>query len=130
MIKEFLEILLLSFTIFAESSGEPCDGKIAVGSVIRNRVEILNRSYSDVILQKKQFSCYNTKEEIFKHLLRLEKKSFKRCLEVAIGIYTNQIEDNTNGALFYVRIDIEVSWMRSMLITKIINKHKFMKEEV
>lgn len=126
MIRSLLEILLLSFTIFAESSGESFDGRLAVGSVIRNRVNCYNKTYSDIILQKNQFSCWNSKE-ISKHIKRIEYKPFKECLLIAKDIYFNNTKDNTQGSLYYTRKRIKRSWMNDMKIVLVIDNHKFMK---
>jgi len=126
--KEFIEIILLAFTIFAESSGEPDQGKIAVGCVIRNRVNYWNKSYTDIILKNKQFSCYNNFKEISKHILRLEKKTFKRCLLISKDIYYNNTKDNTNGSLYYVKKGIIRQWMEDLTITITIKNHVFMKD--
>lgn len=127
MILEVFEVLLLAFTIFAESSGEPFSGKVAVGNVIKNRSEHWNKSYSEVIFKQKQFSCYNNASSIIKHIKRLEEKPFKQCLEVAAGIYYDYIPDNTHGALYYTRKEIERVWMAELSNTLIIGDHKFMK---
>ena len=128
MIRSLFEIILLSFTIFAESSGEPYEGKVAVGSVIRNRAEVYQESYSDIILANKQFSCYNSKKELMKHIKRIEIEVFAECAVIALGIYYNIIKDNTEGALYYVKMNVVVKWMKKMRVTILYNNHKFMVE--
>ena len=49
-------------TIWMESSGEPYEGKVAVGEVIRNRTAtkfFSNGSVPDTVLRPSQFSCWN-----------------------------------------------------------------------
>ena len=135
--RAMFEILLLAFTLFGEGSGERVAGKIGVGSVIRNRVnhEIFPNTYIDVLLQDKQFSCWNG-NEVFKHVGRsvgilykkYDKRAFKHCLWISGEIYNNRLKDNTNGALWYVREDIVRSWMSDLTILITMGKHKFMGE--
>ena len=64
---------------------------------------------------------------MMKHIKRIEFDVFNECYNIGKKIYYNKIKDNTNNALYYVRLDIKVSWMKHMLITKVIDNHKFMK---
>ncbi len=133
--KELFDVLLIAFTIFCESSGEGYSGKIAVGSVIRNRVDsnLFPNIYTEVILQEKQFSCFND-NEIDKHKKRLIKifynkqvlNAFKQCLTIAGGVYYNKIEDNTYGALWYVTKDFKNKWTELLTVLVIYDNHKFM----
>lgn len=121
-----IEILILALTIFFESSGENYQGKVAVASVIRNRVDS-NRfpnNYISVVIQPKQFSCYNN---FYTNIKRFELKPFRDCLTIAEMIYNRNIKDNTEGALFYTRTHIKRKWMKDLKITKVYSKHKFMK---
>jgi N-acetylmuramoyl-L-alanine amidase len=53
------DIYLMAQTVYAESRGEPYEGKVAVASVILNRVRTpgFPKTISGVILQKDAFSC-------------------------------------------------------------------------
>ena len=53
-----LEVTLV--TLFGEARGEPVEGLIAVGSVIRNRVKAarFGSTYRAVCLARWQFSCW------------------------------------------------------------------------
>ena len=115
---EILEILLLSFTLFFEASGEPLDSKIGHAYVIKNRVDsrLFANNYYDVIFQPKHFSCYNS-NEILKHIKRLDKKVLKKCLGVASKVYRGEVGDNTNGALWYARVGIRRIWMKNLVKT-------------
>ena len=53
---------LMALTIWAESRGEPLAGKVAVGTVILNRVSHRSwdgRTIREVCLKPRQFSCFN-----------------------------------------------------------------------
>lgn len=51
---------LVTLTIYGEARGEPIEGQIAVGCVIRNRVHVgrWGASYAKVCLAPWQFSCW------------------------------------------------------------------------
>lgn len=49
-----------AMTIDGEARGEPIDGQIAVGEVIRNRARRLRRTVPAVVLAPEQFSCWST----------------------------------------------------------------------
>lgn len=51
----------LALTLFGEARGEPVEGRVAVGSVIRNRVQTPRRfgqTFAAVCHQRAQFSCW------------------------------------------------------------------------
>ena len=53
----------LTLTLYGEASAEPIEGKVAVGCVVRNRVQTPNRygsTYRAVCHQRAQFSCWWT----------------------------------------------------------------------
>jgi len=128
---EFIEILLIAFTIFFESSGESVDSKIAHAWTIKNRVDhvLFADSYSSVIFKPKHFSCYNP-DQIKKHILRLNFKTFVECFAIADGVYCGRIKDNTNldglgGALWYTakyefkegrKVLLRRAWMKDLEI--------------
>jgi hypothetical protein len=122
-----LEVLIL--TIIGESRGEPIEGQIAVGSVIRNRSVKQNKNYSDICLAPKQFSCWNESdsnrvllEELGEKFIlgqKLEVLSHIQCLWVAVGIIQNKIIDNTHGSLNYLTLDLwhssnKPSWAKNV----------------
>ena len=102
---------ILALTIYGEARGEPIDGQIAVGCVIRNRVERLN-SYIKVCLAKEQFSCWNTNDPNYVVLTEMADKllmgqdivdlDYQQCQYVASGIINWFIKDITNGAKYYM----------------------------
>lgn len=54
-------LLHLAKTIYGEARGESVETMLAVGWVIRNRLQLrrYGKTYKDVVLQPKQFSCWN-----------------------------------------------------------------------
>lgn len=106
----------LWLTIVGEARGEPIEGQIAVGWVIKNR-QLHNpnryRDYRDVCFEHLQFSCWNEDDPNRGYLddliaITISNKEneiadryVKQCMYVAIGIDEDKIIDNTNGALNY-----------------------------
>jgi spore germination cell wall hydrolase CwlJ-like protein len=120
-----IEIILIAFTIFCEASSESLEGKIAVASVIYNRAS--ENNYLAVIFKPKQFSCYDTSDEVIKHIKRLELNPFVECLVIADQIHSGKIKPVVSGK-WYVKKGIKRSWMKSMKVEKVIGNHKFLME--
>jgi len=120
--EEMPDLEILARTIEAEASGEPFEGKIAVGSVIANRVA--SGSYGGsggikgVILKKGQFSPWNSytkyaKGEQGKDMLNLKasEESYKAANDILTGNYT----DETGGASHYVNPKVSTpDWLPDM----------------
>ncbi|HEY5563610.1 MAG TPA: cell wall hydrolase [Clostridiaceae bacterium] len=116
------DIYLMSQTVFAESGGEPYEGKVAVASVILNRVRApgFPKSVSGVILQKDAFSCViNGKVNTVPN-----ESSYLAVLEALRG------EDPTYKAVFFYNPKTATSiWMLSTKKqdVKAIGNHVFFK---
>lgn len=111
-----LELLML--TIIGESRGEPIEGQVAVGCVIRNRVFTWRKNYGEICLAAKQFSCWNEDDPNRSLLIELGSKLinnepidplYKQCQYVAEGIYYNKIMDNVHGSLYYLNRNLFIS---------------------
>ena len=78
-------LLYLAKTIYGEARGESIETMLVVGWVIRNRLQAkrYGSSYKDVVLQLKQFSCWNKDDPNYKVI----KGAIKgRLWEVCIGV--------------------------------------------
>jgi len=108
-IKQSGSINVLAATLYGEARGEPIEGLIACGCVVRNRVlaKQWDDNYVDVCLQPKQFSCWNdgdpNRAMCIKALMRGRRNdsAYVQCRWVAHGIIYNMTIDNTNGANHY-----------------------------
>lgn len=109
-------------TIFGEARGEQTEGRIAVASVIRNRLRDgrWGDSYEKVCLAKAQFSCwgqsggganYNTLQAIAKGLIDptaapkmsdYEADVLRECFWIADGLMTNQFRSRVGAATHYL----------------------------
>lgn len=99
------DIDLMAKLIYAESRGEPYDGKVAVASVVLNRV--LSPSFPDtieeVIFQKNAFSCVNNRNIIASP----DEICYKAVYDAISG------KDPTNEALYFYNPSIATcSWMK------------------
>lgn len=120
---------ILSLTIIGEARGEPIESQVAVGCVIRNRLNYnpyKYLSYHDVCLERLQFSCWNENDPNRPLLLRLADRMsndelindlyLRQCMFVAIGIVDYLILDNTNRAQYYMTTELfqqkTVKWAR------------------
>ncbi|MGL4741469.1 MAG: cell wall hydrolase [Sarcina sp.] len=101
------ELELMAKVVHAESKGEPYKGKVAVASVILNRVLDPNfpNSISGVITQKNAFSCVrNGKIDAVPN-----SDSYKAVLDAIKG------NDPTNKALYFYNPDIATcNWMHGI----------------
>ncbi|MFA6359050.1 MAG: cell wall hydrolase [Candidatus Omnitrophota bacterium] len=59
----------MALTVYAEARGEPWEGKLAVGFIIVNRSRLWKKSIKDVCYQKNQFSCYNSNDKQYDHIV-------------------------------------------------------------
>ena len=115
-------------TIILEAQGEPFNGQVAVGEVIRNRVSKRWSTPRRVCLAPKQFSCWN-QTAWFEERLRLVSKSVH---EVAIDAWAKSAtSDLTHGATHYFNPRLaKPSWARKMVKTVTIGSHEFYREGV
>lgn len=131
---------ILGLTLYGEARGEPVEGIIAVGCVIRNRV--LDKRWPDdyrgVCLQKAQFSCWDAVggESNFQAVLAAAQilkahepvpPALEQCAWVALGISRGAILDNTKGADHYhaLRLTPRPSWAQSFVPVVQIRNHLF-----
>lgn len=125
---------ILGLTIIGEARGEPIQGQVAVGCVIRNRMSAnpsKYHSYTTVCLEPLQFSCWNSDDPNRQVLLELANKLLAgdilsdrylvQCMYVARGINNWAIIDNTNGAVNYMTHDLFFSDKKPRWALKVSN---------
>lgn len=117
------DINLMAKLVYCESRGEPFEGKVAVASVVLNRV--INPKFpntiSDVIFQKNAFSCVSNG----KIIAQPDESCYDAVYEAIRG------KDPTNDALFFYNPTIATcSWMKetSKKDSKKIGNHTFFKQ--
>src|SRR5262245_40213706 len=103
----FIDLEILTKTVYGEARGEPREGKQAVVGVIRNRLNATDRWYSagtyrDVCLKNKQFSCWNTNDPMRPKIETLAVEKAVNCLEAVLDVLFRGAPDPTGGATFYL----------------------------
>ena len=125
-------LIIFTMCIWGEARGCSFWEQVDVANVIRNRVKKMKKPYPDVILQRKQFSCFNKNDPNREKLLTpLKYDSWKiwiSCFCAAELIYNNIIPDSTYGATHYYSGERVPYWAKEMVVTKETKHFKFLKE--
>lgn len=113
----------LAQNIYFESRGESRAGQIAVGHVTLNRKnhEQFPNTICEVVWERKQFSW--THDGLSDR--PRNKEAWQRAQSIARGILNGEIEDNTNGALFFHSTSVKPYWIRKMDFQIKIGRHLF-----
>jgi spore germination cell wall hydrolase CwlJ-like protein len=94
---------VLALTIYGEARGESTEGKIAVGSVILERVDHRDwdgKTIPEVCFKRLQFSCYNEKDANYGILKDIAEhwqdkmannKTLNGCFGIALGLINGDI---------------------------------------
>lgn len=101
------DIALMAKVVFAESRGEPYDGKVAVASVILNRCysQGFPKSIREVIFQRSAFSCVINNQ--------IPGNPDESCYNAVLDALNGS--DPTNNALFYYNPKISTcNWMKDI----------------
>lgn len=122
LFNELRDFQLLALVIRAEADGEPIEGKIAVGCTIRNRVNAktyFGKTYHDVILKPRHFSCFNDGNKRLPFCVDLARnirgavnrdRLTNEAKWLALGIISELVIDNTKGSTHYHRFDCDPYW--------------------
>lgn len=131
---EYGRLNLLTGLIWGEARGEPIQGKIAVAWVVRHRVEDGRwpNTYEGVILQPRQFSCFNLDDPNHHAVLNSLSPSWywkdpawRECRFAAMGVISSWVQDVTKGANHYNTLGCDPTWDDKMVLTVTIGKHEF-----
>lgn len=127
---------LLAVCLYGESRGESREGKIAVASVIKTRVEKgdwYGEGYHGVILKPKQFSCFNTSDPNFPKIFDIagdfdshsqKSQTLAECYEIARGIISGDIKPSV-CATHYKTLSCKASWADKMHKIATCGAHEF-----
>ena len=131
---------LLTVLLYGEARGEPIESKVAHAWVIKNRVKDKRwpDNYYDVILQRKQFSCFNDDDPNLLVLVDLAKRimdddwelnnaALNECWAIAHGQLSGWFIDNTKGANHYNTVKCDPAWDDKMVLTAKYGKTEFFK---
>lgn len=132
----FEDVLYMAATIYGEARGEAYKGKIAVGSVIRNRAEKggwFGQGVKGVCLKNFQFSCWNHADpnhfmcnEIAKNFSkRADDLVVQECLTAALLVLTGRVRDDTSGSTHYHTKAVKPIWSKGLTPVTTIGNHLF-----
>lgn len=129
-------------TVWGEARGEPIKGQIAVAQVIKNRSIKKKRSIKDIVLEPKQFSCWNKRDPNYDECLKIvsewkdewwDLKNVPNKFLLKTIVACKSSLDVVDGATHYVTLDYynknrNRGWISKMKVVGIIGNHIFMKE--
>jgi len=135
------EAQIMALTIYGEARGESREGKIAVGSVILERVdhrEWDGNTIHEVCLMPYQFSCYLPGDPNFQALRLIaqdwETKAMRsmamsECYQVAVGLIDGTIPRTPEIAAAhccqYKTKKASAAWAKKMKVILTIDQHEF-----
>lgn len=124
------ELDIMARTIWGEARGDGYDGMVAVANVINNRAKIggwWGNSIVAVCLADKQFSAWNIGDPNLQKMLDVDISDpfFKKAVEIATGVLSGSIGDNTDGATHYHTLALKPNWADSSKVVAEIGNHKF-----
>lgn len=143
LIDQLSEADVVALTLFGESRGEPIEGRIAIASVIRNRVAAHRASFGltprAVCLQPWQFSCwmpeggsvnYGVVLDAAYHLLSKDTGPMLReCLWITDGALAGMFHDTVRGSTHYLTAALFAShppaWAAGQTPACKVNEHLF-----
>ena len=114
-------ILWLSLTIYHEARSQEQLDQIAIGHVIMNRAKVNGKLIKEVVLQDKQFSCYNNGIKFPNN-----PKAFIFSIETAIIVLHGK--DFTGGAKYYHTKKVKPIWRKGLNKIGSFGDHVFYKE--
>lgn len=136
------DMLIFARTIWGEARSEPLTAQVAVGWVIRNRVQAASDyqrqhgrrhplfgdgSLSAACLAPWQFSCWNRNDPNRPKLLAtgFHDPSFTRSFAVACLVWSGERADPTDGSTHYHTVSVAPAWSRGLVPVARIGSHLF-----
>ena len=131
---------LLTLVLWGEGRGESIQGRIAIGCVIRNRVDARKQDYKTVILAPQQFSCFSPAggDANYQAVLKAAEQSpmddlWMETAWIAGGVLTRQVRDVTGSATNYLTTqlyyDHPPAWALKCRVVKVVGSHTFLVEK-
>lgn len=113
----------LALNIYHEARGERVEGQIAVAQVTINRTkhEEWPSTICEVVYQPKQFSWTH----LIKEHTPSEAKAWSIAQTIARDVMIGNVEDPSNGAVYYHANWVNPSWAEYMDLSKVIGNHLF-----
>jgi 8-oxo-dGTP pyrophosphatase MutT (NUDIX family)/spore germination cell wall hydrolase CwlJ-like protein len=131
--QQLKDAYVVAATLWGEARGEGIDGMQAVLNVVMNRTKGNFDKAKDAVLKPKQFSMWNNVKNPEKVSLELAQKqrgdkTYMAAIKLVDAAMKGNLPDITNGATFYYNPKkANPSWAKSMIKTKSIGNHDFLK---
>jgi N-acetylmuramoyl-L-alanine amidase len=135
------DVQLMALTIYGEARGEKYEGKVAVGSVILERVEHRDwdgKTIHEVCLMPYQFSCFLPGDKNFKALKLIaddwdnkikQSQPLRECLNITGLLLSQSINRTPEIAKYhatqYKTINCNAPWAKKMKLVVTIGNHEF-----
>jgi spore germination cell wall hydrolase CwlJ-like protein len=123
---------LLALCIWAEAEGEPPEGQLAVGWVVRNRVEHpcwWGHDYHSVILATWQFSWTDPHCDRYQKAIAIIDSIPDHFTILAENVIQGNLPDPVPGAVCYHAPYCHPGWADHMQFIRQIGRHLFYKEK-
>ena len=113
----------LALNIYHEARGERVEGQIAVAQVTINRVghDEWPSTICEVVYQPKQFSWTHLIEDQSPS----EARAWSKARIIARDVMIGNVDDPTNGAVFYHANYVNPDWANFMTLSKVIGNNLF-----
>jgi len=138
-------IAILARTLHGEGRNQPRHGKVAIASVVLNRVAADSWWGDDVVevcLWPSQFSAWGDRDPNLKVMLEADdtimrlghptldvsNAAFNECMEIAIQAMDGRLEDNTEGSTHYINPKVlkrRPAWAEGKTPVVVIADHEF-----
>jgi len=131
------QLICSACNIYHEARGEHDNGKFAVALVTKNRVEADSRLFPNttcsVVWETTTKRTTGRKVGMFSWTTNgksdkvYDKKSWKKALVIAKKVQNNQVNDITNGAVYFHEVSVRPVWRKRCIQTTKIGAHVFYK---
>ena len=113
----------LALNIYHEARGERVEGQIAVAKVTLNRVAHIKwaSTICEVVYESKQFSWTH----LIKDPAPTEARAWTQARIIARDVMIGNVEDPTDGAVYYHANYVNPDWAEFMDLSKVIGNHLF-----
>lgn len=130
---------VVALTIYGEARGEPIEGKIAVASVIANRVKDgrFGKTFERVCLKPYQFSCWNASDPNHKVLMQMaaaigrgepiDDPTYRECEWIADGLLKERFASRVGNSTHYFakRMLKPPKWASAAEFVGVVGGHNF-----
>ena len=128
------EVLLFAILLMLEAGGEPWRGKVAVADCVVTRQRRSEKSFTAVMLARKQFSCFNNMRKARKLIKEVEAGKHKNdqawvaCLTLARLAHQPQYRVKTHCTHYFNPRLCSPSWAKGMTLVAKVGNHDFYEE--